>query len=324
MRQELYDSLKSYVERIQRYADKSRNWEERETKRFLIEPLLESLGWDPHNPDFVKYEYPVKMGSGTHHADYALMTGESPVCIVEAKPGELNNEFAKQALSYSKILDVPWALVTNGIRICLYGTDFYKNENVDSALVMDISITPDTLDKSFEYIQHLSNGSLDTEEAYNVFKSLNEKNALFVYLKNNKDLLLKEVITNWLEERLGRGKVNDIILNDVMSDVFGKVIKIEKAYERESELTVNKPHMIGKIIDTAAGDWLHIPVVGKGIFEYYSDKSKRIDVSHSGPDVEKQLEKLGLKTSTVQAFGGFYYNLRRIAKLIKDRKKTSP
>lgn len=185
MSEEINDALKKYADRVQEHRGQLQKWTEDEVKGYLIEPLLTALLWDPTDPNFVRRQYPVTMGAETKKSDYALMSGDTPICVVEAKAGELDEVAARQALSYARNLDVPWALVTNGQRVRLYGVDFFKGEDVVNALVMDIEISPTHL-MSLDYLKYLANGTLDSEEAYNVFKTFNERQTLLVFLQSKK------------------------------------------------------------------------------------------------------------------------------------------
>ena len=307
MTEEINEELRKYAERVQGYKDRLGKWNEDEVKGYLIEPFLKALLWDPTDPNFVRRQYPVTMGSETKKVDYALMSGDSPACVVEAKAGEIDVSDARQALSYARNLDVSWAMVTNGQRICLYGTEFYKSENIMNALVMDIAISPESIDVSLDSLKYLVNGTLDSEEVYEMFKTLNERRALLIFLQSEKDTLVK-VIAKWIEEHWGKGSVDEVLLCASLESVFGRIERIE--LEPLSSPT-------GSIV--VASDWKYRRDLGEGIFELKTDSSKRIDISQPGPDVERQLEKLGLRVSTKSAFGGFYYNLRREAGLIKRR-----
>ena len=304
MSEEIDDALRRYAERVQSLGDQFQNWNEVDVKRYLIDPLLATLRWNTTDPNLVRYEFPVTMGSETKKVDYALMSEGTPICIVEAKAGELDEVAARQALSYARNLDVPWALVTNGQRLCLYGSEFYTSENVINALVMDIEISPDSIDASLDSLTYLANGKLDSEEVYNVFKAFNERRALLAFLQSKKGILVKEVIAKWIEEHWGKGSVNEASLLASLESVFGRIERIEKI------------DIVGQALTTTAGDWKHRPDLGKGIFEFKGDSTKRIDVSLSGPDVERQLKKLGIRTSTKRAFGGFRYSLRRDASIL--------
>ena len=309
MSEEMNDALRRYAERVQSFSDQFQNWNEVEVKGYLIKPLLATLSWDTTDPNFVRHEFSVTMGSETRKVDYALMSGDAPICVVEAKAGELDEAAARQALSYARNLNVPWALVTNGQRLCLYGSEFYTSKEVINALIMDIEITPDSIDESLDSLKYLANGTLDSEEVYNVFKAFNERQALLAFLQREKEILVKEVIAKWIEEQWDRVSVNEASLLASLESVFGRIERIgKKDIVRQGPTTI-----------TTAGDWKHRPDLGKGIFELKDDSTKRIDVSLSGPDVERQLEKLGLRLSSKGAFGGFYYNLRREAGLIRRR-----
>jgi Asp-tRNA(Asn)/Glu-tRNA(Gln) amidotransferase C subunit len=310
MSEEMNDALRRYAERVQSFSDQFQKWNEVEVKGYLIKPLLATLSWDTTDPNFVRHEFSVTMGSETRKVDYALMSGDAPICVVEAKAGELDEAAARQALSYARNLNVPWALVTNGQRLCLYGSEFYTSENVINALIMDIVISPDSIDESLDSLKYLANGTLDSEGVYKVFKAFNERRALLAFLQSKKDILVKEVIAKWIEEQWDKGSVNEASLLASLESIFGRIERIEKKHIKGQAPTTRT---------TVASDWTHRRDLGKGIFELKDDSTKRIDVSLSGPDVERQLEKLGLRLSSKGAFGGFYYNLRREAGLIRRR-----
>jgi hypothetical protein len=311
MNEEIEDSLRTFAERVQSFEDKLQKWNEVEVKRYLIEPLLITLRWDPADPNFVRHEFPVTMGSDTKKVDYALMSGDTPICVVEAKAGEMDDAAARQALSYARSLNVPWAIVTNGQRLRLYGAEFYKSENIMNALVMDIAISPESIDVSLDSLKYLANGTLDSEEVYDVFKLLNERRALLIFLRERKGDLIK-AIAKWIEDHWDKGSVDDASLPSSLESVFGRVERIE-----EKPVKIQTPTSRFTVI--VASDWKYKRDLGKGVFELKSDPTKRIDVSLSGPDVERQLEKFGLRLSSKGAFGGFYYNLRREAGLIRSR-----
>jgi hypothetical protein len=311
MNGDIDDLLRTFVERVQSYEDRLQKWNEVEVKRYLIEPLLIALRWDPADPNFVRHEFPVTMGSDTKKVDYALMSGDTPICVIEAKAGEIDEAASRQALSYARNLNVPWAIVTNGQRLLLYGAEFYVAENIGNALVMDIEFSPNRFGTQLDFIKHLANGTLDSKEVYDIFRLLNERQALLIFLRERKNDLIK-TIAKWIEEHWGKGSVDNTSLLSSLEKVFGRVENIEenstKIQTSSSRLTV-----------VVARDWKYKHDLGKGIFELKSDPTKRIDVSLPGPDVERQLEKFGLRLSSKSAFGSFYYSLRREAGLIKSR-----
>ncbi|MBU4473602.1 MAG: type I restriction enzyme HsdR N-terminal domain-containing protein [Candidatus Omnitrophica bacterium] len=309
MSEEINDNLIKYAERVNSFREQFQKWTEVEVKKYLIEPLLTALLWDPTDPNFVRHEFPVTMGSETKKVDYALMSGDTPICVVEAKAGDLDEVAARQALSYARNLSVPWALVTNGQRLRLYGVDFSKGEDVVNALVMDTEISPTRL-MFLDYLKYLANGTLDSKEAYNVFKTFNERQTLLVFLQSKKEALVKD-IAKWIEEHWSKGSVDEASLLAPLGIVFGRVERIKEG-STEGQASITRTTVV-------AGDFKYRRDLGEGIFELEMDPTKRIDVSLAGPNVECQLEKLGLRLSSKSAFGGFYYNLRREADLIRRR-----
>lgn len=308
MNEKLDDALRNYAESVQSYRNRLQKWNEVEVRRYLVEPLLRALLWDPADPNLVRHEYAVTMGSETKHVDYALMSGDTPICVVETKAGEVDTVAARQALSYARSLGAPWALVTNGQRLCIYGVEFYTAENITNALIMDITISPESIDTYIDTLRYLANGTLDSEEVCGVFKQLSESRALLVFLQSKKGDLIK-IISKWIEEQWGKGPVDEESLLSSLESVFGRV-------ERIPEVQPGTQPPTTRFTVVVASDWRHL---GKGVFELKSDPTKQIDVSLPGPEVERKLEKLGLRLSSKGAFGGFYYTLRREAGLIRRR-----
>jgi hypothetical protein len=109
------DELAEYVEQSQSLIDASPQMDEQNTRRKLIEPLLELLGWNMLSPE-VELEYSVQMGVGTKKVDYALMLEGTPVVFVEAKgvDSSISDSHRSQLKSYMRQTGVDWGLLTNG------------------------------------------------------------------------------------------------------------------------------------------------------------------------------------------------------------------
>jgi len=295
------------------YRGNIQNWNEVDVERYFIDPLLNSLRWNTADHNLVRYQYPVTMGSDTKKADYVLLSEGAPICVIEAKAGEFDESAVRQAMSYALNLRIKWAIVTNGQKLCLYGVHFSTSENVKNALVMDIEFSPDkindSLDSILDSLEYLARGKLETDGVSDVFKSLNERQALLAFLQSNKNILVKDVITQWIEEQWDKGPVDESVLLGSLESIFGRIERIESTPPARAVPTNN-------ITVTTAGDWDHRPDLGSGIFELMRDQTKRIDVSLGGREMKRKLEELGLRLSTTGAFGGFRYTLRDRAGLI--------
>ncbi|MGD0057547.1 MAG: type I restriction enzyme HsdR N-terminal domain-containing protein, partial [Methanomassiliicoccales archaeon] len=108
------DRLSQFVTKTKSLIEKNPQMNEANTKVKVIGPLLEILGWKMDSD--VELEFPVRIGSATAKVDYALIIGDIPAILVEAKgfDSDIGNNDAEQAISYGRVLDVKWVVVTNG------------------------------------------------------------------------------------------------------------------------------------------------------------------------------------------------------------------
>ena len=86
------------------------------TRTIVIDPLLESLGWDVRDPDEVQLEYPTVDGKSV---DYALKLNRRPVLLVEAKALDDALDDVKaitQVVGYAANDGIVWCILTNGIK----------------------------------------------------------------------------------------------------------------------------------------------------------------------------------------------------------------
>ncbi len=97
--------------------------DEAQTKAWLIEPVLQVLGWNTGDPTRVHPEWKRSARTGKK-ADYALLGADSaPAAIVEAKRLNVSLDdiqHAEQAVQYAQNAGVPWAILTNGHEWRLY------------------------------------------------------------------------------------------------------------------------------------------------------------------------------------------------------------
>ena len=119
--QELIKGLKSYVERATAQLRRFPDMNEEDAKAVLIEPLLKILGWDTGSLEDVKRNFPIVIGRKPVYLDYVLKVNGKPRILVEAKaPSEDLDRFIQQVLSYAKVADIDWAVLTNGRELRVY------------------------------------------------------------------------------------------------------------------------------------------------------------------------------------------------------------
>lgn len=115
----LKDQIKNVVVTAQVLRTKGETGEAN-TKAALIEPILQSLGWDTQDPSTVLRE---KKAFAGKFVDYVLLVDGDETLIIEAKPLDTNlsdEKIISQALNYANTLGVRWAILTNGLQYRIY------------------------------------------------------------------------------------------------------------------------------------------------------------------------------------------------------------
>jgi predicted type IV restriction endonuclease/predicted transport protein len=111
------EKLIRMIETIRSKLDdlRKRSLKETPTRSIIVDPLLESLGWDVRDPDEVELEYPTV---DCRSVDYALLVNRKPALLVEAKPLDdpLNDVKAiTQVVGYAANDGIVWCVLTNGV-----------------------------------------------------------------------------------------------------------------------------------------------------------------------------------------------------------------
>ena len=115
---------------------------ERETERYLVEPFLDALGYDSRNPNEVKTQFPIQIGSTTKSCDYAVKIDDEVRVLVEGKRSSVSLDSPGQLASYFS--QVPTALLgiyTNGLEYRFYAErnrGRVKQMDSDPFLVLDL------------------------------------------------------------------------------------------------------------------------------------------------------------------------------------------
>jgi predicted transport protein len=111
------------------------------TRTIVIDPLLESLGWDVRDPDEVQLEYPTIDGKSV---DYALKLNKKTVLLVEAKALDDTLDDVKcvtQVVGYAANDGIVWCVLTNGIKWRVYRS--VEQCPAPDKLMFEVSIDPD-------------------------------------------------------------------------------------------------------------------------------------------------------------------------------------
>jgi hypothetical protein len=187
----LREELSEYADRSAGLIEGSPQMDEENTKRKVIEPLIEVLGWDILSSD-VELEYSVQMGSGTKKVDYALKREGTPVVFVEAKGCDtsLNQGHEDQLTSYMRQVGVDWGLLTNGQNFEIFRRD------VSSSRPNEISLAQFSVERVPENehpLKALSRDSIDSGESRQIAEKIEAVQNAVASLRENKEALAEDV-----------------------------------------------------------------------------------------------------------------------------------
>lgn len=149
-------ALRIIADRIPRLRAQGARISEQDTKRILITPAVQALGWDILDIDEVRNEY--RHNSADNPVDYALFLNRSPVLFVEAKPlGHLldDRKWIVQTINYANAAGVDWCVLTNGAEWRIYKV--HAQVEADRKLFTTVRIdTPEALDDAVRVLGLLS------------------------------------------------------------------------------------------------------------------------------------------------------------------------
>lgn len=199
------EELEGYVDQSQSLLAASPQMNEQNTRRKIIEPLLELLGWDMLSTD-VELEYSVQMGVGTKKVDYALMLEDTPVVFVEAKGADTDiaSNHRDQLTSYMRQTGVDWGILTNGKKFDLYKRK-QDGQRPDEISLGTISI--DELTERTSLLRAFTRDSIETGESESIAENIEVTRRAATKLRNQKEKIstqVAEVVTDEIGDEVSQ------------------------------------------------------------------------------------------------------------------------
>lgn len=153
--------LDGFLKQARRIMEKHPKMSEADTISTLIEPLLETLGWNVRDPDEVGRGYPISKGERTDYVDIALKLCDKPVVFIEAKSIDisLQDYMADQPMRYANAEGVSWCALTNGREYRLYNA-FWKIKGIEQKMLFRLSI--DEPREKIDFLTILSRNSVSS------------------------------------------------------------------------------------------------------------------------------------------------------------------
>jgi predicted type IV restriction endonuclease len=247
--------IKRVQERVLHFESSQLSLTEAETRRALIDPIFEAIGWDVANPTVVRMEW--RKNPDDRPVDYAFMINNAPKLLVEAeklREDVTDRKWRDQLLLYSTQVGVKWCALTNGNIIRIYNS--LAEEAAPDKLLFEIEIrTVDTLaglsiEDFMEKLYLLSEESLREGKIDEVWDSIYATRKVFDYLEKKKEDLVDSIAKSVRITKKSVGEVLDQIIG--MRDSF---------LEREEEPDGLEPwiadgkewHLVNRLKSRSAG-----------------------------------------------------------------------
>lgn len=268
----LREELADYAERSSALIEESPQMDEENTKRKIIEPLIDLLGWEILSSD-VELEYSVQMGSGTKKVDYALKMGGTPVVFVEAKGCDtpLEQSHESQLKSYLRQVGVDWGLLSNGREFEIFRRD------VSSDRPNEISLARFSIEEVTENehpLKALASASIRSGESRQIAEKIEAVQKAVESLRKNKESLAEDVTRKVTD--LAGNSVSQQVEDEAKSFVDNLIASLEEQTHRRG---------VGR--DIVGGDM--------GQDEGEEDSAYVIRVTRNGKEVYRVVEEMQSK-----------------------------
>jgi predicted type IV restriction endonuclease/predicted transcriptional regulator len=183
------DKLAKLVQSIDYFSHTDMVSNEANTKKKIVEPLLQVLGWDLLSNE-VRLEQVIRVGTTSGHADYALMLEGKTMVLVEAKAfdADLSSEHSSQIISYGRVEDVRWVVLTNGRVLKIFDAKAGKSEK--ECLVTEVGLKD--AEKYTNDLSLISRESILTGEIEAAIKRLAATKQAIMNLKQKKQEIANE------------------------------------------------------------------------------------------------------------------------------------
>lgn len=230
---QLTAALRQIADRIPRLRAQGGRISEQDTKRILITPAVEALGWDILDIDEVRNEY--RHNAADNPVDYALFLNRSPVLFVEAKPlgyGLDDRKWIVQTINYANAAGVDWCVLTNGAEWRIYKV--HAQVEADRKLFTAVAIDkPEALDDAVRVLSLLSRDNMRARAIDELWQAW--------HVDSQVQTALEQTLQDDAFAALVRKRVPQFALADIRKSL------------RRASITVSYPNIFGDILTASSG-----------------------------------------------------------------------
>ena len=241
--------LKETLGRVKKFrSDYTSN--EQAVRTQLIEPILNTLGWNTSNPEAVRPNAPHEDGK---IPDYTLMKNNNRTLIVEAKNLSVdlqNNKIIDQLAHYCYNAGIYFGVLTNGSKWLLFKT-FEKNPK--DRIVWQVDLEKDKIGHVANMLTMFAYSGIDTLEA--LLKTSKILDTNWKELIESTDTIVSIISQKLLAKIKLTEPTFKIDPNDIKTFTKGKILdiievgKIEDEDEEENKSPVEKESGVEEVAD---------------------------------------------------------------------------
>jgi len=226
-------ALRQIADRVPRLRAQGGRISEQDTKRILITPAVEALGWDILDIDEVRNEY--RHNAADNPVDYALFLNRSPVLFVEAKPlghGLDDRKWIVQTINYANAAGVDWCVLTNGAEWRIYKV--HAQVEADRKLFAAVAIDkPEALDDAVRVLSLLSRDNMHARAIDELWQAW--------HVDSQVQMALEQTLQDDAFATLLRKRVPLLVLADIRKSL------------RRASITVSYPNIFREILTASSG-----------------------------------------------------------------------
>ncbi len=276
---------------------------EQQIKHWIVNPFLETLGWDPHDKKQVYLDYPAK--DGGEHIDYALLDGAGlPRMIIEVRPRDQGTTQIGKGAKHAKAVEAPLVLETNGHDFSLW---FTADEPPTPLFLLSLK----DLAENSESLLGLTSEYRLSDTGIAQLRRSAIRLAVIQMLEENSEKTF-DAMVEWVKAQVAPGALDETTEQAIRD---ATMIWLTEEHLTLPMFAPSEGKRLTDLRPTTARDWEPFPHGPNGTFQYRFDTTKTLDLRQSPKEVREQLRVQGLRTPTATAFGGFYYALRHRAGL---------
>jgi len=251
----------------------------------LINPILNILGWDTSNPNYVRHNAPNEFGK---IPDYTLIKNKKNVLVVEAKnlTVELKDDkIISQLAGYSYNMGISFGILTNGIKWLLFNT-FQRNPNERIVWIADLEKTENEISNIIKKLVTVSYENIEKLESS--IQRIKVLESVWTSLCPNPEELIKLISYSVKEKAKKENPSITMEISDIETFVESKITELFDVNLPEKENIVKITE------DTNNGNDVIKPKKPKTVIKVtFPDKTVYCE-SKSSETFAKTIEKIGI------------------------------